>query len=60
MAGGHSTAEVASRLSISPKTARNHLEHIYLKAGVTNRVGAVLFAVEHGLVTRPEDEARAP
>ena len=60
VACGHSAGEVAKRLSISTKTARNHLEHIYLKAGVTNRVGAVLFAVEHGLVTRPEDEALAP
>ncbi len=60
VARGRGTGEVARLLSISSKTARNHLEHIYLKAGVTNRVGAVLFAVEHGLVTRPEDEAPAP
>jgi DNA-binding CsgD family transcriptional regulator len=28
---------------------RNHLEHIYAKAEVSNRTGAILFAIEHGL-----------
>ncbi len=60
LARGHSSAEIARRLSISTKTARNHVEHIYLKVGVTNRAGAALFAVEHGLLGPAEDEAAAP
>ena len=36
---------------ISPKTARNHIEHIYAKIGVSNRAGASLFAVQHGLLS---------
>ena len=52
VARGGSTEEIARRLSISTKTVRNHLEHIYAKAEVTNRTGAALFAVEHGLVNR--------
>jgi DNA-binding NarL/FixJ family response regulator len=59
-ARGASTEEVARRLSISTKTVRNHLEHIYAKAQVSNRTGAALFAVEHGLVNGAEDEAPAP
>ncbi|WP_269044954.1 HD domain-containing phosphohydrolase [Paenarthrobacter sp. Z7-10] len=46
---GMSTADIAGILFISPKTVRNHVEHIYLKIGASNRVGATLYAVEHGL-----------
>ena len=60
VARGCSTNEVARRLVISAKTVSNHLEHIYLKAGVTNRAGAALFAVEHGLVSAAEDGVTAP
>ncbi len=59
VARGASTEEVARRLSISTKTVRNHVEHIYAKAQVSNRTGAALFAVEHGLVNSTEDGASA-
>ena len=36
---------------ISPKTARNHIEHIYVKTGATSRVAASVFAMKHGLLT---------
>lgn len=51
---GMSSREIAADLVISEKTARNHLEHIYAKVGVSNRVGATLFAVRHGLVGGPD------
>jgi DNA-binding CsgD family transcriptional regulator len=35
---------------ISPKTARNHIEHIYMKTGASSRVEASLFAIKHGLL----------
>ena len=60
VAQGCSTREVARRLVISTKTVSNHLEHIYLKAGVRNRAGVALFAVEHGLLGTLEDEASTP
>ena len=60
VARGHSVEEISTRLSISTKTVRNHLEHIYAKAQVSNRTGAALFALKHGLVSDPEDEAPAP
>lgn len=47
---GRSSRQIAAQLTISEKTARNHLEHIYAKIGVSNRVGASLFAVQHGIV----------
>jgi HD-GYP domain-containing protein (c-di-GMP phosphodiesterase class II) len=55
VARGLSSKEVASRLVISPKTARNHIEHIYSKIGVSNRAAAGLFAMQHGLL--PSEEA---
>jgi DNA-binding CsgD family transcriptional regulator len=53
VARGMSSKEIAAELVISPKTARNHIEHIYTKTGATSRVEASLFAVQHGLLTEP-------
>jgi DNA-binding NarL/FixJ family response regulator len=54
LAGGLSTKQIARRLTISPKTAGNHIEHIYSKIDATNRATASLFAIQHGLL--PDDE----
>lgn len=50
---GLSNKEIAQVLVISAKTARNHVEHIYAKIGVSNRARASLFAVKHGLMSDP-------
>jgi HD-GYP domain-containing protein (c-di-GMP phosphodiesterase class II) len=50
VAVGRSSRQVARELVISEKTVRNHLEHIYAKVGVTNRVSASMFALQHGIV----------
>ena len=47
---GMNRREIANTLVISDATARHHLEHIYGKLGTTTRVGAVLFAMEQGLL----------
>jgi len=47
---GLSSKQIAARLVISPKTVRNHIEHIFVKIGVSNRAGASLFAIQHGLL----------
>jgi DNA-binding CsgD family transcriptional regulator len=39
---------------MSPKTAGNHIEHIYAKIDATNRVTASFFAVQHGLLAEGE------
>jgi HD-GYP domain-containing protein (c-di-GMP phosphodiesterase class II) len=51
---GLSNKEVAKTLVISPKTAGNHIEHIYSKIGVSTRARASLFAMQHGLL--PEEQ----
>ena len=51
VARGLSTREIADQLVISPKTAANHVEHIYTKIGVSNRARAALFAMRHGLMS---------
>lgn len=52
---GSSGRDIGAALSISPKTARNHIEHIYTKTGAVNRVGATLFALDKGLWDRTGD-----
>lgn len=50
VARGASNKEIASSLTISEKTARNHVERTYAKIGVSNRIGASMYALQHGLV----------
>jgi HD-GYP domain-containing protein (c-di-GMP phosphodiesterase class II) len=50
LARGHSNKQIAQRLVVSPKTAGNHVEHIYSKLGVSSRAAATLFATQHGLM----------
>lgn len=50
VARGASNRDIAKTLVISEKTARNHVERTYAKIGVSNRIGASMFALEHGLV----------
>lgn len=51
VARGASNKEIASALVISEKTARNHVERIYAKIDVSNRIGASMYALSHGLVS---------
>jgi DNA-binding NarL/FixJ family response regulator len=50
LATGASTAEVARELYVSPKTAKNHIAHIYAKLGVSSRTQAVAKALRQGIV----------
>jgi DNA-binding CsgD family transcriptional regulator len=50
LARGHSTRDIAQRLVVTPKTAANHIEHIYTKLGISSRAAATLYATQHGLV----------
>jgi len=58
LAQGLSNKEIAERLVISPKTAGNHIEHIYAKIDASSRATASLFAMQHGLL--PEQQLPAP
>jgi len=50
LARGLSTRELARQLSITPKTADHHVQHIYTKIGVSTRAAAAMFAMQQGLV----------
>ena len=54
VAEGCSNRAVAKRLSISPRTADHHVQHIYAKIGVSSRAAAALFALEHDLLSPAE------
>jgi DNA-binding CsgD family transcriptional regulator len=41
---------VAQQLVIADKTARNHVERIYAKLGVSTCAEASLYAMRHGLI----------
>ena len=54
LARGMSNKQIAERLVITPKTAGNHVQHIYAKIDSSNRAAAAMFAVQHGLL--PEEK----
>ncbi len=47
VAQGASNKEIAAKLVLSEKTVRNHVERAYAKIGVSNRIGASMYALEH-------------
>jgi DNA-binding CsgD family transcriptional regulator len=49
-AQGLTTAEIAARLYISPKTADHHIQHVYTKIGVSTRGASAWWAMQNSLV----------
>jgi DNA-binding NarL/FixJ family response regulator len=49
VASGKTTAAISSELWVSEHTVKFHLTNIYRKIGVSNRAGAVRYALEHGV-----------
>jgi DNA-binding NarL/FixJ family response regulator len=50
MADGKANKEIASELSISERTVKTHLGHLFAKLGVTSRTEAIKIATRRGLV----------
>ena len=53
VANGASNRDIAQQLSISLQTVKHHMTAIFDKTGVSTRLELALFAINHGLVTRP-------
>ncbi|WP_438318734.1 response regulator [Streptomyces sp. HUAS TT3] len=60
LATGLSNAELASRLFLSPTTVKTHVARILSKLNLRDRVQAVVYAYETGLITPPQPPTRSP
>lgn len=47
---GRSNKEIAAALGISEPTVKTHMQNLFVKLGVQDRVGAVIAAIKHGIV----------
>jgi DNA-binding NarL/FixJ family response regulator len=55
---GRTNAEIAQALYVEPSTVKTHVAHALAKLGLRDRVAAVIYAYEHGLLA-PGDGATA-
>lgn len=60
LAAGSTARAIAGQLQVSPRTVCKHLEHIYAKLGVSDRLSAVTQAHSLGLLPLPVRRTDAP
>jgi DNA-binding NarL/FixJ family response regulator len=51
VAEGHTSAEIANRLFISPRTAEGHRANLMRKLGFQNHTDLILFALKRGILS---------
>ncbi len=56
IARGYTNKQIAEALTVTEKTARNHVSHILEKLGFSRRSEAAVYAVEHRLVPPKEQQ----
>ena len=59
VAGGHSNAEIAGEMFLAEATVKTHISNLLAKIQVRDRVQAVVFAYESGLILPGENTADA-
>lgn len=50
IASGSSNKEIASTLSISERTVKNHVSNIFKKIDVSDRTQAAVFAIKNDII----------
>lgn len=60
VARGKSNADIATDLYVEPSTVKTHVAHALNKLGLPDRVAAVIYAYERGLIVPGRDQSTPP